>query len=437
MYDSLTLANAQLPDGTHADIRVEKGVISGIFPADLRQVRAAKASDLEILALDDWVAGGATSGMPRIDALGQLVLPALVNGHAHLDKTFIGAGWQPHRTGFGVPARVSAERAIRANLQLDVQDRARALADEMIRFGTGTVRSHVDIDTELGLSSLRSVLALREQLEHRMAVQIVAFPQSGILADPGVADLLDAALSEGADVIGGLDPFGFDGDAEGHLAVVFALAEKHGAGIDIHLHDLGDAAVRQLAQIAERTRVLGFGGTVTVSHAYGLGSIPLADARRIGASLAAAGVAVMTNGPAGPMPPVLALRDEGVVVFSGSDNIRDAWWPYGDGDMLSVARTVAYQSNFRTDDELAVALDLVTDAAATALGLADHGLRVGATADLVLLDVDGAAQAVADPPQHRTVIHHGRLVSSSRLVTRGGPLPRPIERSASSAVLAR
>lgn len=436
MYDSLTLANATLPTGELADIRVENGVITAISAVTQPVVAARAVHDGEV-STDPFALFDATSGMPNLDLRARLVLPALVNGHAHLDKTFLGAPWQPHRSGIGVPARVAAERAIRAGVATGVSQRALALAEEMIRFGTGTVRTHVDIDAELGLASLHALLELRERLCDRLDVQIVAFPQSGILASPGVADLLDAALADGADVVGGLDPFGFDGDADAHLDVVFGLAEKHGAAVDIHLHDLGDAAVSQVTQIAERTRVLGLGGAVTLSHAYGLGSIDLPQARRLGAVLAAAGVAVMTNGPAGPMPPVLALREEGVTVFSGSDNIRDAWWPYGDGDMLGVARTVAYQSDFRTDEELAVALDLVTGAAATALALPEHGLRVGAAADLVILDAASAAQVVASPPAQRAVLHRGRLVSSSRLVTRSPAFPRPIERSASSAVMAR
>jgi len=440
VYDSLTLANATLADGSRADIRLQNGVITEISAVSSlssprsRSVRELADADLP---LGDRLLAATESGIPDIDATGVLVLPALVNGHAHLDKTFVGTGWQPHRVGVGVPARVSAERSIRAGLTAGVSERARALTEEMIRLGTGAVRTHVDIDTELGLGSLHSLLELREETADRLTMQVVAFPQSGILADRGVAGLLDAALADGADVIGGLDPFGYDRDEHAHLDIVFSLAEKHGAGVDIHLHDLGGAAVRQLAQIARRTQSLGLGGRVVVSHGYGLGSIPQEQARRIGSALAAAGVAVMTNGPAGPMPPVLALREEGVVVFSGSDNIRDAWWPYGDGDMLGVARTVAYQSNFRTDEELAVALDMVTDAAATALGLTGYGMRVGAHADLVLLDAAGAAAAVASPPPHRTVLHRGRMVSSTRLVTRSVPLPRPTERSAPSAALAR
>lgn len=388
MTGSRALRNATLADGSRVDVSVADGRISAISPAS----SSVAGADLDL--------GGA------------LLLPALVNGHAHLDKTLVGSGWQPHRPGTTVRERVAAEHTLRGEVGVPVVERARALAEQMISFGTGTVRTHVDIDPEVGLAGLEAVLEVREALRDRLRIEIVAFPQSGITTSPGTEKLLDEALAAGADLVGGLDPDGFDGDAEAHLDAVFGLAARHGAGVDIHLHDLGASAVRQYELIAARTRAEGLGGKVNLSHAYGLGSIPIEEARRVGGLFAEAGVSVLTNGPAGPMPPVLALREEGATVLAGSDNIRDAWWPYGDGDMLAIARQVAYQSGFRTDETLAVALDLVTAAAARALGLETYGIVVGAPADLLVLDVPTAAAAVAANPTARTVLHAGEVVAT-------------------------
>ncbi|WP_374976440.1 amidohydrolase [Microbacterium trichothecenolyticum] len=410
MYESLLLLDGTLQDGSRVDLTVADGRIRCIAPA------AGTADPARIVVesarFGDAVRTGTVAHETAIDLGGRLVLPALVNGHAHLDKTFVGSDWQPHRPGATVAERVSAERAIRDELDVPVAERADALAAAMIGFGTGTVRTHVDIDPAVGLTSLDAVLDLRERLRGTLRVQVVAFPQSGIIASPGVSALLEEALRAGADAIGGLDPVGFDQDAEGHLDTVFGLAARYGVGVDIHLHDLGEPAQRQYGMIAERTRRHGLSGRVVVSHAYGLGSIGEDEARRAGAQFASAGVAVMTNGPAGPMPPVLALRAEGATVFSGSDNIRDAWWPYGDGDMLAVARQVAYQSNFRTDDELGVALDLVTASAARALGVHDYGVHEGAVADLLVIDSPSPAAAVAAHPPSRLVLHGGRIVAA-------------------------
>lgn len=425
MYESLLLLDGALPDGSHADIAVVDGTIHSV---SVRNDATAPLPRTEE-PLDLTAARDGRPGAPRsIDLGGRLVLPALVNGHAHLDKTFLGTQWQPHQLAHTVAARVRAERSIRSSLDASVRERAAALAAAMIEFGTGTVRTHVDIDSELGLSSLHAVLELREALRGVLRMQIVAFPQSGILASPGVDRLLEEALASGADVIGGLDPAGFDDDAARHLDIVFALAAAYGVGVDIHLHELGESAVRQYGMISERARAHGLAGRVVVSHAYGLGSIDLEQARRVGADFAASGVAVMTNGPAGPMPPVLVMRSEGAVVFSGSDNIRDAWWPYGDGDMLTVARQVAYQSNFRTDDELEVALDMVTGAAATALGLDEYGIVAGAPADLLILDSASPAAAVAANPSSRLVLHGGEIVAEQRLASHrlAAPLRRAL-----------
>jgi len=410
VYESLLLLDGTLPDGSRVDLTIADGRVCSVAAAsasgDSRAVSVASPG------FESAVRSGAVARESVVDLGGRLVLPALVNGHAHLDKTFVGSAWQPHRAGTTVVERVTAERAIRDELDVPVAERADALAAAMIGFGTGTVRTHVDIDAALGLSSLEAVLELKQRLRGSLRVQVVAFPQSGIIASPGVAGLLEEALLAGADAIGGLDPIGFDGDAEGHLDVVFGLAARYDVRVDIHLHDLGEAARRQYRMIAEHTRREGLAGRVAVSHAYGLGSIGIEDARRVGAEFAEAGVAVMTNGPAGPMPPVLAMRAEGATVFSGSDNIRDAWWPYGDGDMLAVARQVAYQSNFRTDDELDVALDLITASAARALGVEDYGVHEGAVADLLVIDSPSPAAAVAAHPASRLVLHGGRIVAA-------------------------
>ncbi|MBW9108483.1 amidohydrolase [Microbacterium ureisolvens] len=410
MLESLLLLDGTLPDGSRVDLRIAEGRIRGIAPAAGRTVGRPLA--VESVGFEEAVRSGAVARETTIDLGGRLVLPALINGHAHLDKTFVGSPWQPHRPGATVAERVSAERAIRDDLDVPVGERAHALAAAMIGFGTGTVRTHVDIDPAVGLTSLDALLDLRERLRDTLRVQVVAFPQSGIVASPGVSALLEEALRAGADAIGGLDPVGFDQDAERHLDTVFGLAARYDVGVDIHLHDLGEPARFQYEMIAERTRRHALAGRVVVSHAYGLGSLGADDVRRVGAEFAASGVAVMTNGPAGPMPPVLAMRAEGATVFSGSDNIRDAWWPYGDGDMLAVARQVAYQSNFRTDEELQVALDLVTDSAACALGIQDYGVHEGAPADLLIIDSPSPAAAVAAHPATRLVLHGGRIVAA-------------------------
>jgi cytosine deaminase len=178
----------------------------------------------------------------------------------------------------------------------------------------------------------------------------------------------------------------------------------------------------ELGEIARRTKALSPAGRVTVSHAYALGQVPTSVVRRTADLLADAGVAIMTNAPGNmAFPPVLLLREAGVTVFSGNDNIRDSWWPYGDGDMLERAMIVGYRSGFYTDDELAVAFDMITMSAARALGLGEYGIVPGGCADFVVLDALHAPEAVVARPKPREVYKAGRLVARNGVIVAGTP----------------
>ncbi|MBM7047515.1 amidohydrolase family protein [Rhizobium lusitanum] len=389
---------AKLADGSIKDIGVADGRIVSIEPTG--SIVAAGA----IIELED-----------------ALVVPGFVEGHIHLDTSFYGDAWIPHKpctNGFDVHERVAfqAENMAQA-APMDV--RARKQLDLCIANGSTHMRSHVMVDGSVGLKSLETVLAVRQEYRGLIDIQLVAFPQSGILKSPGTPQLMDEAIAMGADLVGGLDPASFDRDVEKHLDVVFGVAEKHGVGVDIHLHDGGTLGLFTIEQICARTRALSMGGHVTVSHAYGLGDLSIDAAKRAAALLADSGVSIMTNAPGNhPFPPVALLRSAGVTVFSGSDNIRDSWWPYGDGDMLGRTMMIGYRSGFYTDDELRAAFDVVTESGARALRLKDYGLRVGAKADFVTLNAEHVPEAVVAVPKGRSVYKAGKLVARDGAVLR-------------------
>lgn len=377
--------NAKLPDGRTVDIAIADGLFSAF--------EAPSRSDAEDLG-------------------GKLVLPGLIDGHIHLDKTFLGLPWRPHRAGPTVVDRIAAEKTGRTDLSLPVEQRARNFLARELAMGTVALRSHVDIDPDSRLDHLHQVMAAREAFADRVDVQLVAFPQSGVLTAPGVADLLDAALAEGAELIGGLDPAGIDGDMDGHLDLIFALAGKHGVGVDIHLHDPGHRGALELRAIADRTAALGMHGRVTVSHAFALATVDDRTLALTMADLARADVAILTSAPGtGNLIPVEALREAGVRVFAGSDNVRDAWSPFGNGDMLERAMLVAYRAGLRTDTGLARAFDLATGAAAQALGYGPYGLEVGARGDFVAVEAETLAEAVVNRPPRALVVKGGRVVA--------------------------
>jgi len=346
------------------------------------------------------------------DGAGLLALPGLVDGHIHLDKSFVGLDWIPHRPDPSVAGRIAAEKLQLRALAEPVGERARRLVAQIAARGTTALRSHVDVDAEVGLAGLEALLELRGDVASLLSMQIVAFPQSGVVSHPGGARVLEDAIRAGADVVGGLDPAGIDEDVEGQLAIVFGIAERHGVPIDIHLHDPGELGAWQLRRIAARAKAVGLQGRVAVSHAYALGAVPEAVLARTAAVLAEAGVAIMTNGPGpDPIPPIKRLLAEGVVVFAGSDNIRDAWSPYGNGDMLERARLIGYRAGLLTDAELRLGLDLVTIAPARVLGLPNPGLAEGAVADLVLVVAQHIPEAVAAAPPRSLVMKAGRIIA--------------------------
>lgn len=347
-----------------------------------------------------------------VDLGGRLVMPGFVDGHIHLDKSFVGDTWQPHIEAQSLRDRLTAEKSMLARAR-PMAERAHALIAQAASFGTMAMRCHVDVDATTGLSHLHAVMEARTPWRDLIDIEIVAFPQAGVMSCPGTADILDAAMLEGATVIGGIDPTTFDGDAEGQLNIVFGIAERRGVKIDIHLHEPGMQGIEQLQRIAERTRVLGMAGRVAVSHAYALGEVPLDVVDRIAVALAEAGVAIMTNAPGDrPFPPVLRLRNAGVHVFAGNDNIRDAWWPYGNGDMLQRVNLIGYRSGFYTDTDLLVALDMATEAGAMMLGKGDYGLHPGNEASFLVIDEPNGAAAVAGVPSERTIVRHGEFWNS-------------------------
>lgn len=389
---------AKLADGSLNDIGVAGGRIAAIAPT-----------------------GTLAGTAPQVDIAGALLVPAFVEGHIHLDTSFYGDRWIAHKpctNGFDVHERVAFQAENMASAA-PMDERARKQLELCVSNGSLQMRSHVMVDGSVGLKSLETILGIREEYRDIIDIQLVAFPQSGILKSPGTPDLLDEAIGLGADLVGGLDPASFDRDVDGHLDVVFGVAEKRGVGVDIHLHDFGSLGAFTVEEICARTVALGLQDKVAISHAYGLGDLDADAARRIGAKIAAAGVSIMTNAPGNhAFPPVALLRAEGVNVFAGNDNIRDSWWPYGDGDMLARAMMIGYRSGFYTDEELAAAFDVVTSAGARALGLEGYGIAVGTRADFVTLAAEHVPEAVVAVPKGRRVFKAGRLVAENGVLVR-------------------
>jgi cytosine deaminase len=357
----------------------------------------------------------APEGATVVDGRGQLAVPGFVDAHAHLDKTLWGLPWRPHSAGDGLAALIDNEHRGRAELRrqgVTVAQRAGALLGAYVATGTSHIRSHVDVDTAAGLDSLHGVLEARDAHADRVDVELVAFPQSGLLVRPGTAELLEAAVRAGADLVGGLDPAGFDHRPVEHLDTIFAIAGRHGCGLDIHLHDGGELGAFTIDLIIERTRALGLAGKVTISHAFALAEVPDARLERLVDGLAGQRVSLTTVAPGNRPPlPLARLAAAGVAVGLGCDGIRDLWSPWGDGDLLGRAALLAWRAGARRDQDLAAALELATAGGAGVLGLDGHGLEPGCWADLALVPASTVGEAVVAHPPRSLVLKRGRVVA--------------------------
>ena len=391
------------------NVRPYAGAASDILIADGRIARIAPGLD-------------APTGAAVEDGKGEIALPGLVEAHTHLDKTMWGMPWYRNEVGPRLIDRIDNERTNRHRLGIEPARQSARQVIQSSAMGTTHIRSHVDVDTDTGLQGIEGVIRTRDEYRDIADIELVAFPQSGLLRRPGTLELMDAAMRTGVEVVGGLDPCAVDRDPKGHLDAVFGLCQRYGKPLDIHLHEPGEMGAFSMDLICERTRALGMRGKVTVSHAFCLGTPDAALVDPLIEQLAALDIAIMTTAPASrPTPPVKKLLEAGIRLCAGSDGIRDTWGPYGNGDMLERAMFIGQRNNFRRDDELRLALDVCTIEGAKVMAVAGYGLAEGGAADLVILPGETVAEAIVTRTPKRRVIKRGRIVARDGASVRSAP----------------
>ncbi|WP_347109829.1 amidohydrolase family protein [Paenarthrobacter sp. S56] len=399
----------------------------------LRAVRPwGKAlSDVSILA--DQAGGKITAIEPHdparvvpegatvVEGRNRILLPSFSDVHVHLDSTRIGLPFREHTGGPGVWTMMMNDRLNWRNAEVPLQDRVNDTLGRMIARGTTRVRSYAQVDVDCRLERFEAVAAARAEFADQASVEIIAFPQAGLLLEEGTVELMEEALKAGANVMGGIDPCSLDRDPAKHLDIVFGLAEKYQVPIDIHLHEPGELGVFSTDLVLERTRALGMQGKVTMSHAYQLGSVNEATTRRLIDSFAELDVSLASVAPAASgQLPIPLLTEAGVRLGLGEDGQRDYWSPYGNTDMLDRTWQLAFTHGFRKDELIEHCLAIATiggasilDPGATRLKDVSHrpGVEVGDPAHLLLVDGETVASTVMDRGKDRTVIHAGKVVA--------------------------
>ncbi|MGW3623008.1 amidohydrolase family protein [Streptomyces sp. NPDC000880] len=411
----LILRNARIADDSGlVDIVVRDGLVASITPA----APAHFAAPVETLA-----------GAEELDCAGRVVIPGLIESHLHLDKALLDRE-KPNLEGSLAGAIAVTGELKRSFTPKAVRERARAVLESAVANGTTVIRAHPDVDPIIGLMALDVMLELKEEYQEVVELQVVAFPQEGIIKAPGTLDLLREGLRRGADVIGGCSYNEADlDDCRRHVDLVFELAAEFGVPADLHAdfgNDASDPRFAMAEYIAGATARSGMGGRVALGHMTSLAGRPPAERRAVLAKLAAAGVAVVPL-PATDMhlggrtdevntrrgiAPVRELWDAGVTTAFSSNNVRNAFTPYGNADLLDIGLFLAQTGHLSSPDDLARVLAMATTEAARVVGVAErYGLRPGAQADLVVLDTRRVADALLDRPVRTAVIKAGRVVA--------------------------
>jgi cytosine deaminase len=285
------------------------------------------------------------------------------------------------------------------------------------------VRAHAEFDPAQGFTGFDTVIGLRAEYAGLIDIQVVAFPQEGILKLPGTDVMMVEAMKKGADVVGAI-PYN-DRDAVEHIDWVFRLARDFDKDLDFHQDFKDDADGMSIEYLARKTIAENYQGRVSVGHLTALGAVE--PGRRAGliSLLRDAGISVMClpatdlhlGGRKDPfnvrrtLTPVRALRDGGVNVCLATNNIRNAFTPYGTGDLLQIASLALAACHLGGADDQATVLSMITTNPARALRLPNYGSKVGNDADLVLLDTYRLADVILDLPDRKAVVKRGKIVA--------------------------
>lgn len=355
-----------------------------------------------------------------VDLTGYLLLPAPVEVHAHLDKAFT-ADRVANPAGDLMGAVHGWLRYRPTMTEADIRSRARSAVHAYAGHGATAVRTHVDIGADIGLRALDAVLAVRAEVAEVCQVQVVAFAATPLTGRAGAANLalLRDALAAGADAAGACP--GLDDDPAAAIDLCLSAAAAHGVPVDLHVDEWLDTTVSTLDILADAVLATGFPHGVVAGHCVSLSMMDPARTARVAARVAEAGIAVAclppTNlylqgrdqAPAAPrgLTAVRALREAGVTVAAGGDNLQDPFNPLGRADPLDAAALLVLAGH----DEPAAAYAAVSADGRRALGLPEVSIMPGAPAELLAIQAGSVREAIATATPDRVVIHAGRVVA--------------------------
>lgn len=348
-----------------------------------------------------------------IDAKGLLLLPSFKDMHIHLDKTFYGGSWKAksaqNRT---VKDMIAFEQKMLPELLNTSTERAKKLIELLQSKGSNFARSHVNIEPTSGLKSLENLQKALEDKKDTFNSQLVAFPQHGVYYTESASIMRDAAQA-GIDFIGGLDPNAVDGNIKRTIDFTVDLALEYKKGIDIHLHEGGQAGIDTIELLCKHVKEKPtLQGNTYLSHCFVLAQMEKNQLESLCEKLAESRIGIVSTIPFGrTIMPIPTLFKYGIEVLTGNDSIIDHWNTFGTGSVLHKANLMAQLYGYYTERGLSRSLGLATG---NILPLDDKGNRtwpkVNDKADMVLVDASCSAEAVSRIAPVRSLIHNGNIV---------------------------
>jgi cytosine deaminase len=397
----------------HAVVRGHQGMVDIVIEKD------------RIARVEAKVAG---KGGREIDAAGSLVLPGLFNLHLHADKCLLGEIMRPNLSGT-LPEAIEITNDFKRKYDpAEVAERASRAIEAGVKNGTTFFRLFADVGTIGGLRAARGLLLAREKFGGYCDIQVVAFPQEGIVRDPGAAELLDEAMKEGCDIVGGLPWYEYtDAEAREHIDICFDIAKRYDRDIHMLVDDTDDENSRSLEYLALKTMRENFHGRVAASHCGAMAAYNDVYAAKIVDMVATAGVTISVNAHINlvcsarldreprrrGIARVKELLTRGANVVTSQDDVNDPYYPFGKPDPLECVSMIAHVAQLTLPHELEQAMSMVTENAAKAARVDDYGIAPGKRADLVVVGAPSVHEAIRMQPLRRHVIKGGREVARS------------------------
>lgn len=359
-------------------------------------------------------------GSEEIDAKGNLVTESFVNGHLHLDKVYTldRAGQKAiEEYNDGGMSNALSSIASAAEFKSEYNEKwiienVRKALDLAVKFGNTHIRAFADVDSKAKLEGVKALLKAKEEYKDKVTLEVVAFPQDGIAREPGAYEYVEESLKLGADVVGGIPWIEFTReDEQDHVDKMCDLAKKYNKDISMLCDDVGDPEERTFEMLVKKVLEMGWYGRATGQHCRAMMLYPENQFRKLCTLLKKAKMGVISDPQTGPLHArVQDLIKEGISVGLGQDDINDAYYTFGQNNMLEVAFLGAHLLRMCSDKDLELVYDMITNMAGKVLNMKGHELTVGGNADLVVLKEKDVKHAIWYHEEPVKVIKNGKII---------------------------